>query len=436
MIRSRMQKQWIGHLVFLILSGCWAVVVLYGFFAFGWLNRLTDLTPSEFVVQASSLFFPILFLYLLGSFIDRRQIIDSETQAIKSYLEELVYPSDMGAQHMSELNANLKQQIKQIKGCFEDIFKQTNQVRTDLAGWIDDLNKIIGHMGEQTEQMASYVTQLTDASVQAKDQSADAGQNLATQADILIKVTGEVGKQLQSATKNLHNHSEEITQNVHAVAQAEKSIEQSLDKSADWVKLLSDNAHQIEKSLKSMDHIKTFLNQTDAVLLKFKEMGATLDLRLKDLKGKSTNGADGQLSAIPPANATDVAGPISATAFTAKMKQILEVLQGLSVEMMSVFDMKDEETLWAQYYAGDKAIFMRSIQKIMGQSKSKKSFQKIIKTPSFVENASSYMQQFEEMTRGLENSPWLGVLVGSDAGRLYMMLAALFKGEKNENKAS
>ena len=46
------------------------------------------------------------------------------------------------------------------------------------------------------------------------------------------------------------------------------------------------------------------------------------------------------------------------------------------------------------------------------------------------------MKTFEDLTRGLENSPWLGVLVGSDPGRLYMVLASLFKGEKNASKVS
>jgi len=57
-------------------------------------------------------------------------------------------------------------------------------------------------------------------------------------------------------------------------------------------------------------------------------------------------------------------------------------------------------------------------------------------SPEFQKNVEEYMTTFESLIKGLENSPWLGVLVGSDPGRLYMVLATLFKGGKNASKVS
>ena len=425
MTKKKEKIVWMGHYVFILLSCLWGVFALYGFISYGWIGRFPDLTPAEMVVQCSALFFPIIVFYLLGNYIDRNQLAALEMASAKAYLEELVYPSDLGAKRVQELNGDLKQQIQLFKSSFADVTKQTNQVREDLNDWIDDLNKIITHMDEQTQHMANYVQQLGTAAVKAHNQSVEAGQNLAAQADILIKVANETKNQLDHTTKQLKTQTEEITQNVHAVVQSEKSMSNALDKSSSWISALSENTIKIEKAMKTTDVMQGFLADTDKVLLRFKEIGTTLDMRLKSLKQENKEKQPQTKDAVP----------FSAKEFTERMQQILDKLQGLSVEMMAVFEPKDEEELWNQYYAGDKAIFMRHIKGILSQTKHPKALETALLNPTFQKNVTDYMNTFEDLTRGLENSPWLGVLVGSDPGRLYMILATLVKGDKNASKA-
>ena len=425
MSKKKEKFVWIGRYVFIVLSVLWSLFALYGFISFGWIGRLPDLTPAELVVQVSALLFPLLVFYLLGNYIDRNQLVNTEVASIKTYLEELVYPSDLGAKHVQELNDNLKQQIQLFRSSFTDVSKQTNQVRDNLNEWIEDLNKIIAHMENQTKSMAGYVQQLGQAVSRTQEYSADATQQLATQADILLKVTDETQSRLIDTAKQLKTQTEEMTQNAHAVMQAEKNISHTLDKSSEWIGVLSENGRKIEKAMKTTETMQGFLADTDKVLLRFKEIGTTLDMRLKSLKQQKTD----DVKQIP----AETVG-VSAKEFTERMQQILDKLQGLSVEMISVFEPKNEETLWDQYYAGDKAVFMRHIKSILEQPKRQKAVDTLVQNPTFQENVKSYMKTFEDLTRGLENSPWLGVLVGSDPGRLYMVLATLFKGEKHASK--
>ncbi len=419
-----MHKQkliWKGHWVFVGLSAVWGVTALMGFFTFGWISRLPDLTPAELVVQLSALLFPTGVFYLLGCYIDRNQMAALQMDAIKSYLEELVYPSDMGANHMKELNTDLKEQIKLFKTSFENVSTQTNRVREDLNKWINDLNKIIDHMNRQTKQMADFVGRLDKSAAEAEEKSAIAGQNLAAEADMLMQVSDEAEKRLLLTAQALQTQTEEIKQNVHAVAQSEKNMGAALDKSAAWAHQLSDNAKKIETALADSDKMQGFLTDADKVLLRFQQIGTTLDMRLKSLK--NNKGVKEEAVALKPV--------FGAKEFTEQMQQILDKLQGLSVEMVSVFEIKNEEELWEHYYAGDKAVFMRHINAMLSAPKRQKITEEILKNESFKQNVLSYMTTFEDLTRGMEESPWLGVLVGSDPGRLYMILASLFKGEKN-----
>ena len=425
MPKKKEKSVWIGHYVFIALSILWGIFALYGFATYGWLSRFSDMTPAEMVIQMGALLFPITVFYLLGNYIDRNQLASMEMASAKAYLEELVYPSDLGAKRVQELNSDLKQQIQLFRSSFSEVTKQTNLVRDNLNDWIEDLNKIIVHMDEQTKNMANYVQQLGVAAATAEEQSVRAGHNLATQADILMKVTDETKNCLENTAKQLKTQTEEIGQNVHAVAQAEKNITNTLDKSSKWIGSLSENTQKIEKAMKTTDVMQGFLADTDKVLLRFKEIGTTLDMRLKALKQHKTDNLP-QLNEVPVT--------FSAKEFTERMQQILDKLQGLSVEMMSVFELKDEEELWNQYYAGDKAVFMRHIKGMLSQTKHQKILDAALLNPAFQKNVTTYMNTFEDLTRGMENSPWLGVLVGSDPGRLYMVLATLFKGDKNAGK--
>ena len=63
-----------------------------------------------------------------------------------------------------------------------------------------------------------------------------------------------------------------------------------------------------------------------------------------------------------------------------------------------------------------------------------------LKNMAFQMMVNHYMSAFEQMTyEAKENSadsPLLGVLIGSDVGRLYMVLAEVIKGGTHENKVN
>jgi len=111
---------------------------------------------------------------------------------------------------------------------------------------------------------------------------------------------------------------------------------------------------------------------------------------------------------------------------------IVGQLQQFSVELAHLFSPKNEEALWKRYYAGDKAVFMRHLRAEIKATKSEKIRKLYRENMAFQSAVNHYMQAFEQMTyEAKENSaenPLLGVLIGSDVGRLYMVLAQVIKG--------
>jgi predicted metallo-beta-lactamase superfamily hydrolase len=112
---------------------------------------------------------------------------------------------------------------------------------------------------------------------------------------------------------------------------------------------------------------------------------------------------------------------------------ILNRLQAFSVDMAHIFTPKSEDALWNKYYNGDKAVFMRHITKMITESQNKKITEFYRQNEDFRVTVGRYMSEFEEMTKkaqeGEESKLLMSVLIGSDVGRLYMVLADVLKME-------
>ena len=111
---------------------------------------------------------------------------------------------------------------------------------------------------------------------------------------------------------------------------------------------------------------------------------------------------------------------------------IVGQLQQFSVELAHLFSPKNEESLWKKYYAGDKAVFMRHLKEEIKATKAEKVRKLYRENVAFQSVVNHYMQAFEQMTYEAKetapDNPLLGVLIGSDVGRLYMVLAEVIKG--------
>ena len=115
--------------------------------------------------------------------------------------------------------------------------------------------------------------------------------------------------------------------------------------------------------------------------------------------------------------------------------EITAKLQQFSISLAQLFSPKNEEELWHQYYAGDKAVFMRYLAQNIKKAKADKIRQLFKQDALFQSNVVNYMRTFEQMThQATENAsdnPLLAVLIGSEVGRLYMVLAEVLKGENS-----
>ena len=159
---------------------------------------------------------------------------------------------------------------------------------------------------------------------------------------------------------------------------------------------------------------------------------AAIDAAIEKLKAAHTNLKENiqteDLFKNQEVNTTTNKKPID---FLQNASAILDKLQMFSIDMAHIFTPKSESTLWKKYYDGDKTVFMRHITRMISESQHKQIKDLYTENNDFKQAIDRYMSEFEEMTHAVqkedENKLLMSIFIGSDIGRLYMVLADVLK---------
>lgn len=344
---------------------------------------------------------------------------------------------------------------------------------------------------ESVKEIAAHIHALTEAVELANEQAQQASTLFAEQSTILGRVTEQTVEVVGGLSAGLSMNIEEIKNVTHAIENTNERTEGALVKAEEVARSLQGEGKKIEAAIDEYETSAKHQNarlfgNLEKVLSVFKAHGAILDqevekttnrlrvvessftqntktlfdsadeavYRLNDVSTLFENKADQvkQTVAVIKEEIDDIGtelvhrGQAVDVHTGGKMKKkvtedflkdakvILDRLQSFSVDMARLFSPKTEEVLWEKYNSGDKAAFMRHITKEIGLAQSKKIRDLYKENAEFKVAVSRYMSEFEGLTKAAkvsgENNMLMSVLIGSDAGRLYMVLADVMKKEK------
>lgn len=372
----------------------------------------------------------------------------------------------------------VQQQTNQVrddlKGWISDLGAVINHVDTQTI--------------ESVKEIAAHIHTLTEATSHANEQAEHASSLFAEQASILQKVTTQTAETIAQLSQSINMNVEEIMNATHAVETTNDRTSHSLQNAENIVKGLQESAIKIEEAIEKYEQSNKQQNarlfgNLEQILSVFKAHGSILDQevektanRLRVVESTFTENAKNlyttadeavfrlnEVSAqfdaktrkvqetmtVIKSDMIDISDTLVTTAkqldthtggkmkkkttddFLREGKIILDRLQSFAVDMAKIFTPKAEETLWQRYNSGDKAAFMRHITKEISSSQVKKIRELIKIDPEFKLAVSRYMAEFEGMTKAAradgENNLMMSILIGSDVGRLYMVLADILR---------
>ena len=80
-----------------ILSCLWVWAALDYMLEIEWWSTRYRLAPAEFVGTVSSQILPIALIWFIVAWIEKKKQLEEETQTLRSYMNQLMYPTEEGA---------------------------------------------------------------------------------------------------------------------------------------------------------------------------------------------------------------------------------------------------------------------------------------------------------------------------------------------------
>ena len=436
-----------AQIIFLILTLIWCFFVFNYLSLSGWWAHRGELSPMELVGGVSGLFLPVVLLFLVSAYFDRNEYVENQGKNLKSYLEELIYPTEEGEVYTKELTKALREQVIEFKSVFQGVNQHTDDVRDNLQRWIEGLNKLVKAVDTQTvgavQKLAEHVQKLAEITHQSNRQSQETMSLLSYQADTLQKVSDKTQSVVSGFTKELNQEIHEIQDILHAFETARHQIGQTTASSGKIAKALTDASVQVNQAVSHFGSTKEVIGQLSDFCDQMQISENNLTQKAQNLKNILSN-IHGDMTVVAKGlqqHTQTLEKHLNLKVqekqdFLREASEITKRLQQYSVSLAHLFSPKNEEELWTRYYAGDRAVFMRHLAQSIKKGKADKIRALYQQDALFQSNVNNYMRTFEQMTHQATeeaaDSPLLGVLIGSEVGRLYMVLADVLKGGNNE----
>ena len=489
--RQWWQSKWLWLSV--VFSLGWIFLIGYYLIETGWWQNRFDLPLTQFVGDLGGMAMPMVIFWLICAYCDRTNQLESEAETLKSYLNELVYPTEEGAIYTRTLTDALRTQIKEFRSVFQEVNTETQVVRDDLKRWVRDLSAVIKHANTKTiasiREIARHIQNIAASTELANAQAEKTSALFSEQAAILERVVESTVRSTRSLSQSLNGNAVDMNKLLQEINSVNVQTAQVLAKSDQVMASLGQNGAKIEESINLYENSARQQNarlfgNLEKVLSVFRAHGDLLEQEVERTTNRLTaientlktqalatfSAADKAISKVDETTASignikaemaDAVNTFRAEAATVigqidkagkkigktpvvhqirtddllqKASEILTRLQTYSVDMAHLFAPKAEETLWERYYNGDKTVFMRHIKSELKPAKYKKLTDLYESDVEFHDSVDKYMSAFEEMTQSLgkgdESKLLMSVVIGSDVGRLYMVLADILKGKK------
>ncbi len=348
----------------------------------------------------------------INLFASSAEKVNDVTRQTTSSLQERAYA-------LQSTGEKIAQVIGGISGVLGENMNQADSVAEKLSSSADKTNNIVQQAREVSESLAVHSGRLDEIFKHYDAQTQLYNKQLFDNAEKILAVLKTQGAFLD----------EEVEKSVHKMSVAqEKAAEQSqalFQMSDQAIHHLNDVGGQFVLQTEVMNQA---LKETQTKVKQLVESGIHEEAQKLIETSQKVSQYFHQIRAGLKDTQTEQ--------FMKDARLILEHLSTFSMDIVHVFTPKAEEDLWKKYYAGDNASFMRHLIVALPEKNVDKVKELFQKNPACRVAMVRYMAEFDALVDLAKSSEkrnvLLPVFVGSDAGRLYMILKHIVGSKKKE----
>ena len=338
---------------------------------------------------------------VIGDLTDAGDLLDAKKERLRAAsqiaLEELEKSGDtflVQAHQVSRLSEEAQKAVKNCGVVLRERAEDFNKTAETAEERVRSIGDVVNQIGKEFEDMSNKGVVQIDV----------AGQRLRA-------MISEVAGNSERIAAEVRKSGEQFVEQSDTLSTA---ADEALKRLQDLLSVLKENAKEIHESGE----------QISAQSLK---LGGAFNRQVQSLISASRS-AEEYIAALNKRKED-----ADTDRFMKDASLIIEQLQSLGVDMTRLFAPNVEDDLWKRYYSGDKSAFIRYLSRAIDKNQIRKIGEKYTEDSEFRNYVSKYMGIFEGvLSRAQENERsdvLTAVLLGSEAGRLYMTLSRVFNAQ-------
>ena len=190
-----------------VLTLLWTLVALQYLVDTGWWENRFEMSPPEFVGFVSGMFLPIVMIWLLVAYFERGARFERESQMLRAYMNQLVYPTDDGAVYTKALTDALRTNVQELRQVFGAVTSNTELINGELKKRIAELSTVAHKVDGETlfsvRELTSNVENVLKLADNSSVRAKEASDMLATQVQALAGVSDDAIKKVSDFTSSV-----------------------------------------------------------------------------------------------------------------------------------------------------------------------------------------------------------------------------------------
>ncbi len=202
------------RLMIWVSLGWFGIVLVYITQFFGWSN-LFLMMPDEFGGFLAGVTLPLAVIWVVIAYIDRGTNFKQEARLLRTYMNNLVYPSDAsGAETAQAMAEAIRAQVQELREATRQATEQTEFIKNELGNRVDDFAKLVGALDNYSSntliELNENVKNLVKSFDYVSDKAASSSDSLKTQASEFLSVQNQFQNNISELFNNIAPRLQEL----------------------------------------------------------------------------------------------------------------------------------------------------------------------------------------------------------------------------------
>ena len=372
------------------------------------------------------------------------QIIDHADKHTLSSIKQMARHVQILAKAMEKANITTQEVTQSLQSRSAILQKAADNTVQTAA----QITALLAQNKEQIEAVTHTVLESVDKAQEGLGQARVISQAFAANNQGLDDVLTRYETNTQLCQDRLSNNTNQLIQAVQAQEKAFGAQADSLLEKMSGAQTQTQEKAQLlqAQTQLALQQLSSFNEQIGTQIEKIQAVVTALDEKMSALQKTDLTQQLEQLKKVAQeaeqhvGTTKDNLDSLQLDSFMTDARLILSHLSQFSIDITHIFAPKAEESLWKKYYAGDVSAFMRYLLTALPKEKRDKLKNLYQTDTSYRIAVTRYLAEFDAFSAKTQSNGkkemLLPLLVGSDAGRLYMLLKQCHSAPTTQGESS